>query len=67
MRKATIASIVYQSVQLAALIITGGVVGVGTYYALKKKCQSSPFLTKELLWERTTDPLAKDDTVFFKI
>ena len=35
MRKATIASIIYQSAQLAALIITGGVVGVGAYYALQ--------------------------------
>jgi predicted Zn-dependent protease len=34
-RKATIASIIYQSAQLAALIITGGVVGVGAYYALQ--------------------------------
>jgi Zn-dependent protease with chaperone function len=35
MRKATIASIFYEAAQLAALIITGGVVGVGAYYALQ--------------------------------
>ena len=34
MKKATIASIIYQAAQIGALIFTGGVVGIGTYYAL---------------------------------
>jgi Zn-dependent protease with chaperone function len=34
-RRATIAGIFYQAAQLAALILTGGVVGVGLYYALQ--------------------------------
>ncbi|MBI1955048.1 MAG: M48 family metalloprotease, partial [Acidobacteria bacterium] len=32
---ATIASIIYQAAQIAALIFTGGAVGLGTYYALQ--------------------------------
>jgi len=35
MRKATIASIIYQTAQIAALVLTGGVAGIGTYYALQ--------------------------------
>ncbi|MFN3325226.1 MAG: M48 family metalloprotease [Bryobacteraceae bacterium] len=35
MRRATIASIIYQAAQVAAMILTGGVAGIGTYYALQ--------------------------------
>lgn len=35
MKKATIASIFYQAAQIAALVFTGGVAGIGTYYALQ--------------------------------
>jgi len=35
MVKATIASIFYQAAQIAALVFTGGVAGIGTYYALQ--------------------------------
>jgi predicted Zn-dependent protease len=35
MKRATIASIIYQAAQVAAMIFTGGVVGIGTYYALQ--------------------------------
>jgi predicted Zn-dependent protease len=35
MKKGTIASIIYQAAQVAALIFTGGVVGIGMYYALQ--------------------------------
>jgi Zn-dependent protease with chaperone function len=35
MKRATIASIFYQAAQVAAVILTGGVVGVGLYYALQ--------------------------------
>ncbi len=35
MKRATIASIIYQAAQVAALILTGGAVGIGTYYALQ--------------------------------
>lgn len=35
MRKATIAGIFYQAAQIAALVFTGGVAGIGTYYALQ--------------------------------
>jgi hypothetical protein len=35
MKRATVAGIFYQAAQIAALIFTGGVVGVGTYYALQ--------------------------------
>ena len=35
MKKATIASIFYQAAQVAALILTGGASGIGTYYALQ--------------------------------
>jgi len=35
MRKSTIASLIYQGAQLAAMILTGGAVGIGTYYALQ--------------------------------
>jgi beta-barrel assembly-enhancing protease len=35
MRRATIASIIFQVAQVAALIFTGGVAGIGTYYALQ--------------------------------
>ncbi|MDX1978840.1 MAG: M48 family metalloprotease [Bryobacteraceae bacterium] len=35
MRKATIASIIYQAAQVAAIIMTGGAVGLGAYYALQ--------------------------------
>ena len=35
MRKATIASIFYQAAQIAAIVFTGGVAGIGTYYAFQ--------------------------------
>jgi Peptidase family M48 len=35
MKKGTIASIIYQAAQVAAVILTGGVAGIGTYYALQ--------------------------------
>ena len=35
MKKATIASIFYQAAQIAAIVLTGGVAGIGTYYALQ--------------------------------
>ncbi|MCH7802950.1 MAG: M48 family metalloprotease [Acidobacteria bacterium] len=35
MKKATIANIFFQAAQVAAMIFTGGVVGVGAYYALQ--------------------------------
>ncbi len=35
MKRATIASVIYQAAQAAAVIFTGGVAGVGTYYALQ--------------------------------
>jgi hypothetical protein len=35
MTKASIASIVYQAAQVAAVIFTGGAAGIGTYYALQ--------------------------------
>ncbi|HSR53109.1 MAG TPA: M48 family metalloprotease [Acidobacteriota bacterium] len=35
MKKATIAGIIFQAAQIAALIFTGGTVGLGTYYALQ--------------------------------
>lgn len=35
MKRATIASIIYQAAQIAALIFTGGVASIGTYYALQ--------------------------------
>lgn len=35
MKRATIAGIFYQSAQIAAMVLTGGVVGIGMYYALQ--------------------------------
>lgn len=35
MKKATIAGVFYQAAQVAAMILTGGVAGIGTYYALQ--------------------------------
>jgi Peptidase family M48 len=35
MKKATIAGILYQAAQIAAIVFTGGVAGIGTYYALQ--------------------------------
>ncbi len=35
MKRATIASIFYQAAQVAAIILTGGVAGIGMYYALQ--------------------------------
>lgn len=35
MTKATIASIIYQAAQVAAVVLTGGVAGIGTAYALQ--------------------------------
>lgn len=35
MTKATITSVIYQAAQVAAVIFTGGVAGIGTYYALQ--------------------------------
>ena len=35
MKRATIADIVFQAAQIGAIILTGGVAGIGTYYALQ--------------------------------
>ena len=35
MKKASIADILFQAAQLATMVFTGGVVGIGTYYALQ--------------------------------
>jgi len=35
MKKGTIAGIIFQAAQVAAVILTGGVAGIGTYYALQ--------------------------------
>ena len=35
MRKASIIGIIYQAAQVASVILTGGVAGIGTYYALQ--------------------------------
>ncbi len=35
MKRATIASVFYQAAQLAAILLTGGVAGIGLYYALQ--------------------------------
>lgn len=35
MKKATIAGVFYQAAQIAAVVLTGGVTGIGTYYALQ--------------------------------
>ncbi|MEW5975982.1 MAG: M48 family metalloprotease [Acidobacteriota bacterium] len=35
MKRATVSSIIYQAAQIAALVLTGGAVGVGAYYALQ--------------------------------
>jgi predicted Zn-dependent protease len=35
MKRATIASILYQAAQIAAVILTGGVAGIGMYYAIQ--------------------------------
>lgn len=35
MTKATIAQLMYQAAQIAAIVLTGGVAGIGTYYALQ--------------------------------
>ena len=35
MKRATIASILYQAAQIAAIVLTGGVAGIGMYYALQ--------------------------------
>ena len=35
MKRATIAAIFYQAAQIAAMVLTGGVAGIGTYYALQ--------------------------------
>src|SRR5215467_11566588 len=35
MKKATIASLFYQAAQIAAIVLTGGAAGIGTYYALQ--------------------------------
>ncbi|HWP83823.1 MAG TPA: M48 family metalloprotease [Terriglobia bacterium] len=50
MKKATIASLIYQAAQIGALIFTGGVVGIGTYYALTYGFQGlGLFLSLQLL------------------
>jgi Zn-dependent protease with chaperone function len=50
MKKATIASILYQAAQVGALIFTGGAVGIGTYYALNYGFQGlGLFLSLQLL------------------
>jgi Zn-dependent protease with chaperone function len=35
MKRATIASLFFQAAQIAAILLTGGVAGIGTYYALQ--------------------------------
>jgi len=35
MAKATVSSIIYQMAQIAAVVLTGGAAGIGTYYALQ--------------------------------
>ena len=35
MKRATIASIIYQAAQIGAMVLTGGAVGIGMYYALQ--------------------------------
>ena len=35
MRRATIASVIYQAAQVAAILVTGGVLGIGAYYAMQ--------------------------------
>ena len=35
MKRATIASIFFQAAQIAAIVLTGGVAGIGTYYAIQ--------------------------------
>lgn len=35
MKRATIAGIIYQAAQVAAMVLTGGVAGIGTYHALQ--------------------------------
>ena len=35
MKRATIASLLYQAAQIAAIVLTGGVAGIGMYYALQ--------------------------------
>ena len=35
MKRATIAGIIYQAAQVVAMVMTGGVVGIGAYYALQ--------------------------------
>ncbi|HEV2424380.1 MAG TPA: M48 family metalloprotease [Terriglobia bacterium] len=35
MKKGTIAGIIFQAAQVAAIVLTGGVAGIGTYYALQ--------------------------------
>jgi Zn-dependent protease with chaperone function len=35
MKRATIASILYQAAQIAAIVLTGGVAGIGMYYAIQ--------------------------------
>ncbi len=35
MKKATIAQIIYQAAQVATIVLTGGVAGIGTYYAIQ--------------------------------
>ncbi|MBI3935259.1 MAG: M48 family metalloprotease, partial [Acidobacteria bacterium] len=50
MKKATIASIIYQAAQIGAMIFTGGVVGIGAYYALTYGFQGlGLFLSLQLL------------------
>ena len=50
LKKATIASILYQAAQIGAMIFTGGAVGIGTYYALTYGFQGlGLFLSLQLL------------------
>ena len=35
MQRATVAQIIYQAAQVAAVVLTGGAAGIGTYYALR--------------------------------
>ena len=35
MKRATIASLFYQAAQIAAIVLTGGIAGIGMYYSLQ--------------------------------
>jgi Zn-dependent protease with chaperone function len=62
MKRATIASVIYQAAQVAALIFTGGAAGIGTYYALQYGFQglgmvlSLQLLGVQYLWKSGYNP-----------